>query len=77
MIMPSETCANKGLRIFTTLDTARQESTELVLQRQLRQLERAGSLDPGTLQAASVFVQTSTGAVLSLAGDRNARVRRF
>ncbi len=64
---------NKGLRIFTTLDTERQDSTELVLRQQLRQLERAGSLQAGTLQAASVFVQTSTGAVLSLAGDRNAQ----
>ena len=68
---------NKGLRIFTTLDAERQESTELVLQRQLRRLERAGSLDPGTLQAASIFVQTSTGAVLSLAGDRNTEYTGF
>ena len=68
---------NKGLRIFTTLDTERQDSTELVLRQQLRQLERAGSLEAGTLQAASVFVRTSTGAVLALAGDRNAQYVSF
>ena len=67
----------RGLRIFTTLDTARQETTELVLQQQLRRLERAGSLDAGTLQAASIFVRTSTGAVLSLAGDRDAESAGF
>ena len=68
---------NRGLRIFTTLDTERQESAELVLQQQLRRLERAGSLDAGTLQAASIFVRTSSGAVLSLAGDRNAENAGF
>lgn len=68
---------NEGLRIFTTLDTERQDSTERVLRQQLRQLERAGSLDTGTLQAASIFVQTSTGAVLSLAGDRNTEYAGF
>ncbi len=62
----------RGLQIFTTLDTERQDSSELALRQQLRQLERAKSLKAGTLQAASVFVQTSSGAVLSLAGDRNA-----
>ena len=68
---------NKGLRIFTTLDSERQESTERVLQQQLRQLERARSLDAGTLQAASIFVQTGTGAVLSLAGGRDAEHAGF
>ena len=63
---------NRGLRIFTTLDTERQDSTETVLQQQLRELERANSMKAGTLQAASIFVQSSSGAVLSLAGDRNA-----
>ena len=72
-----EDLRNRGLRIFTTLDSERQESTERVLQRQLRQLERAGSMKAGTLQAASIFVQTGTGAVLSLAGDRNAEYAGF
>ena len=67
----------RGLQIFTTLDTERQDSTELVLRQQLRQLERARSLKPGTLQAASIFVHTSSGAVLSLAGDRNADYAGF
>ena len=66
-----EDLRNKGLRIFTTLDTERQDSTELVLDQQLQQLERANSMKAGTLQAAGIFVQSSSGAVLSLAGDRN------
>ena len=66
-----EDLRNKGLRIFTTLDTERQDSTELVLDQQLQQLERASSMKAGTLQAAGIFVQSSSGAVLSLAGDRN------
>ena len=68
---------NRGLRIFTTLDTERQDSAELALRQQLRQLEQAGSMKAGTLQAASVFVQTGTGAVLSLAGGRNAGFAGF
>ena len=67
-----EDLRNKGLRIFTTLDTGRQDSTELVIEQQLQQLERVNSMKAGTLQAAGIFVQSSTGAVLSLAGDRNA-----
>ena len=67
-----EDLRNRGLRIFTTLDTERQDSTEMVLQQQLRELERANSMKAGTLQAAGIFVQSSSGAVLSLAGDRNA-----
>ena len=68
---------NEGLRIFTTLDTRRQDSTELVLRQQLQQLERGKSMKAGTLQAAAIFLQTSTGAVLSLAGDRNAEYAGF
>ena len=67
-----EDLRNRGLRIFTTLDTEWQDSTETVLQQQLRELERANSMKAGTLQAAGIFVQSSSGAVLSLAGDRNA-----
>ena len=68
---------NEGLRIFTTLDTRRQDSTELVLRQQLRQMERGKSMKAGTLQAAGIFLQSSTGAVLSLAGDRNAEYAGF
>lgn len=68
---------NEGLRIFTTLDTRRQDSTELVLRRQLQQMERGKSMKAGTLQAAGIFLQSSTGAVLSLAGDRNAEYAGF
>ena len=72
-----EDLRNKGLRIFTTLDTERQDSTDRVLEQQLQQLERANSMQAGTLQAAGIFVQSSTGAVLSLAGDRNAKYVGF
>ena len=68
---------NEGLRIFTTLDTRRQDSTELVLRQQLQQMERGKSMKAGTLQAAGIFLQSSTGAVLSLAGDRNAEYAGF
>ena len=68
---------NEGLRIFTTLDTRRQDSTELVLRQQLQQMERGKSMKAGTLQAAAIFLQSSTGAVLSLAGDRNAEYAGF
>ena len=72
-----EDLRTRGLRIFTTLDTGRQDTTESALRQQLQKLERAKSLKPGTLQAASIFVQSSTGAVLSLAGDRNAEYVGF
>ena len=72
-----EDLRNRGLRIFTTLDTERQDSTEAVLRQQLQQLERSKSMNAGTLQAASIFLQSSTGAVLSLAGDRNAEYVGF
>ena len=68
---------SRGLRIFTTLDTERQDAAERALREQLPRLERAKALNPGTLQAASVFVQTSTGAVLTLVGDRNAEYVGF
>ncbi len=67
----------RGLRIFTTLDAGRQNAMELSLRRQLRQMEREKSLAAGTLQAASVFVQSSSGAVVALAGDRNAEYAGF
>ena len=67
-----EDLRTKGLRIFTTLETDRQDVAELTTLEQLKKLERAKSLKPGTLQAASIFVQSSTGAVLSLTGGRNA-----
>ena len=72
-----EDLRTRGMRIFTTLDTDWQDATETALARQLQKLERAKSLKAGTLQAASIFVQTSTGAVLSLAGGRNAEYVGF
>jgi len=68
---------SKGLRIFTTLDTRRQNHIEQVLREQLPVLERNGPLDPGALQAASVFVETSSGAVLALAGGKDAQYVGF
>ena len=68
---------SKGLRVFTTLDTRRQDRVEQVLREQLPRLERARSLEPGTLQAASVFVENGNGAVLALAGGRNAEYTGF
>ena len=68
---------SKGLRIFTTLDTARQDSAEQVVRQQLQRLERGAALKSGTLQAASVFVQTSSGAILSLVGGRDAEYTGF
>ena len=67
----------RGLRIFTTLDTRRQDATEQALHTQLQRLEQAKSLPTGSLQAASIFVESSSGAVLSLAGDRNADYTGF
>ena len=68
---------NRGMRIFTTLDTGWQERTDQALRQQLRQLERNASMPAGTLQAAAVFLQSSTGAVLALAGGRNAEYVGF
>ena len=68
---------SKGLRIFTTLDTRRQDRVERVLREQLPLLERARALEPGSLQAASIFVETGSGAVLALAGGRNAQYTGF
>ena len=66
-----EDLRNRGLRIFTTLDTERQDRTGSVLRQQLQELERSRSMKPGTLQAAGIFLQSSSGAVLSLVGGRN------
>ena len=72
-----EDLRSEGLRVFTTLDTGRQDSTERVLRQQLRRMERDRSMQTGALQAAGIFVQSSTGAILSLAGDRNAEYVGF
>ena len=72
-----EDLRNEGLVVFTTLDTRRQDSAEQVLRQQLQQMERGRSMKAGTLQAAAIFLQSSTGAVLSLAGDRNAQYAGF
>lgn len=62
----------KGLRIFTTMETTRQNSLEQAFREQLKKLERMKSLKPGALQAAGIFAQNSTGAVLALTGGRDA-----
>ncbi len=57
-------------RIETTLDPRLQSAAEAAVQTGLEQLERRRKLGPGTLQAAVVAIEPSTGAVRALVGGR-------
>jgi penicillin-binding protein 1B len=66
-----------GLRIYTTLDPWLQTQAEQVLARQLPRLEKSRGLHSPGLQGAVVVVNSDTGEVAALVGDKNPRYAGF
>lgn len=60
-----------GLRIFTTVDPALQDTTSVVTTMTIARLERERGLPRGSLQVAAVLVRTSNGEILAAAGGRS------
>ncbi len=67
----------EGLRIFSTLDPQLQRQAEQALSRQLQRLEQRGVAKPRELQGAVVLVESDSGRVSALVGDRNPRFAGF
>lgn len=64
----------RGLRIFTHLDPVAQAAAEAAVSKRLTDLDPGG--DSG-LQAAAVLVESATGAVVAVVGDRDPRQAGF
>ncbi|GJM05479.1 MAG: penicillin-binding protein 1B [marine bacterium B5-7] len=62
---------NEGLQIHTTLDTDKQEISQNSVTNRLSKLEKGRGFKSGTLQSALVVVESHSGEVLALVGDRN------
>jgi penicillin-binding protein 1B len=70
-----EDLQNEGLRIFTTLDPARQDGMEQAVRKRLKQLE--GQRLKGQLQTAVLMVDISNGEIAALMGGRANRIADF
>ena len=68
--------SSEGLRIFTTFDPLVQHKAERALKQRTRQLDRQRGLK-GKLQGAVIVTDVTTGEVLSVVGDRNAKFAGF
>lgn len=66
-----------GLRIYTTLDPEAQMQAEQAVAAQLPQLEKARKLPANSLQAAVIVTEPTSGEVLAVVGDRDARFDGF
>jgi penicillin-binding protein 1B len=64
--------ASGGWRIFTALDVDMQEAVDTAIKRALGRIEVSRHMAPGTLEAAAVVVDYSTGEVVALCGGRDA-----
>tara|TARA_R110002096_G_scaffold125663_1_gene271644 strand:- start:128998 stop:131274 length:2277 start_codon:yes stop_codon:yes gene_type:complete len=62
---------NEGLQIHTTLDIDKQEISQTSVANSLSKLEKSRGFNSGTLQSALVIVESHSGEVLALVGDRN------
>jgi penicillin-binding protein 1B len=72
-----EDLRSEGLRIFTTLDPRVQRQAEAAVDGRLAAIERSRGIAAGSLQAAVVVTRISSGEVLALVGDRDARFPGF
>jgi len=66
-----------GLRIYTTLDPEAQLQAEQAVAEQLPKLEKARKLPAGSLQAAVIVTEPTSGEVLAVVGDREPRFEGF
>ncbi|MDN3650372.1 penicillin-binding protein 1B [Reinekea marina] len=67
----------EGLSIFTTLSPVAQTTIEQQVAVGLADIERDHRLEPKFLQSAAVMTRPSTGDVLAVVGDRDARASGF
>jgi penicillin-binding protein 1B len=72
----SEDLLTDGLRIFTTLDPRIQDLAESTLENGLSLLEK-NQIKSKPLQGAAIIVDTSSGEVLALVGDREPKSTGF
>ena len=72
-----EDLRNEGLRIFTTLDPARQDVIERTVRRRLSQLELQHGLQQGVLETAAMVVDISNGDITAVMGGRKEEVTGF
>lgn len=70
---PRHSLMGAGLSVHTTLSPALQRRAELALAESLRAMDREGQ----SLQGAVVLVESSSGEVLALVGDRSAEAHGF
>ena len=68
---------NEGLRIFTSLDPALQETAEAAMQKRVKQLEKSYKMPAESLQSAVVITSAGGGEVLGLIGGRDVRLPGF
>ncbi len=66
----AEDLTSEGLRIFSTLDPWAQKKMEQAVTRRLTALEKVKRLPKGKLQAAAIVVDSASGEVKGLVGDR-------
>ncbi|MEF3192874.1 MAG: penicillin-binding protein 1B [Halothiobacillaceae bacterium] len=66
-----------GLRIYTTLDPEVQWQAEQAVAQQLPRLEKRRKLPEGSLQAAVIVTEPTSGEVLAVVGDREPRFEGF
>jgi penicillin-binding protein 1B len=67
---------SEGLRIFTAFDPLVQHKAEQALSRRSQQLDKQYGLN-GKLQGAVIVTDVTTGEVLAVVGDRNAKFSGF
>jgi len=72
-----EDLTSEGLRIFTTLDPWLQDKAEARLAQGLERLEKRRHMTAGVLQGATVIVDSQSGEVLCVVGDRDPRYAGF
>ena len=68
---------SEGLRIFTTLVPAKQDTMQRIVSKQVARLEAQRRLAKDTIQAASVLVDPQSGEIQALMGSRYPRDRGF
>lgn len=68
---------NEGLRIYTTLDPAIQDSVDEAVTRRLPGLEKQRGLEAGSLETATVIINPVQGEVVALNGGRNLELTAF
>ncbi|MBI1733349.1 MAG: penicillin-binding protein 1B [Gammaproteobacteria bacterium] len=69
--------ASTGLRIFTSLDLDAQEAVDAGIEQVLKRIEARRKIKPGSLQAAALVIDYTTGEVVAMAGGRGAGAGDF